>query len=376
MPEVTEVWATAYLQILVLVFVFALGVPALLFQLIVPEDVRQVVHHRWRISGWYAFTFVLALASVLFVWMLHPHASASAPLTAFPLWKSLIANAIVTLVPLMTAFAGLLLFISYKRDRVIQRLEKSLETRYSQTGTWDAPCLQDLLFLGEQGKPGREKELVLNAIVRLAIRAQSQRYYVGCELEELIRGVESVITAQQLGSEKNFCLAAEFLDNIWAGFLRSNTKMYLDAEAAILTLKELSVCAALYRSESTALIFLNTVAAIRPEILLELGMAALNSKSFLIATAALNKLEALTERPSSMTFDEHVANLLGLLACFYSAGTSAQRRCNQFLSRAQKLFSPSLDDCLGSAVAYHYRNSNYVVSDNLSVLRSAMSSVA
>src|SRR5687767_7005560 len=109
MPEVTEVWATAYVQILVLVFVFALGVPALLFQLIVPEDVRQVVHHRWRISGWYASTFLLALASVAFVWVLHPHASAVPALSTFPQWKSVFASVIVTLAPLLAASAGMLL---------------------------------------------------------------------------------------------------------------------------------------------------------------------------------------------------------------------------------------------------------------------------
>lgn len=181
MPEVTEVWATAYLQILVVVFVFALGVPALLFQLIVPEDVRQVVHHRWKISGWYAFTFCLALASASFIWVFHPDQNTASELIPFPPWKSAMANAIVTVVPVLAALAGLLLFISYKRDRVIKRLEKSLERRYSETGTWDPLSLHDLLYLGEQGKSGREKELVLRAIGRLATKAQAQRYYSGCE---------------------------------------------------------------------------------------------------------------------------------------------------------------------------------------------------
>jgi hypothetical protein len=235
--------------------------------------------------------------------------------------------------------------------------------------------LQDLLYLGAQGKPGREKELVLKAIARLARDAQSKEYYQGCELEELIRGVNSVMTARILGSDENFCFAANFLENIWAGFLKSNTKIYLDADATVLTLRELSVSAAIHLSESTALIYLNDVATIRPEILLELGMAALDSKRFLIATAALNKLEALAERPGSMVFDDHIANLLGLLSCFHAAGMSARKRCNQFLSQARNLFSPSLDDCLASAVAYHYRNSNYIVSDNLSVLRSAIDSL-
>lgn len=194
-------------------------------------------------------------------------------------------------------------------------------------------------------------------------------------MEELIRGVDSMLTAQpRLGSDENFCLAAKFLGNVWAGFLRSETKMYLDADAAIRTLRGLSVCAALHKSEATALIYLNDVAIVRPEILLELGIAALDSKRFLIATAALNKLEALAERAGPVTFDDQVANLLGLLSCFHAAGLSARKRCNQFLRQARHLFSPSLDDCLASAQVYHYRNSNYIISDNLLALRRAMTS--
>src|SRR5919205_2083792 len=71
-PPLSEAWATAYVQILITLVVFALGVPALAIQLVVQDDIREVFHRRMRITGWVTSLVVTLLAFVAFVWILHP----------------------------------------------------------------------------------------------------------------------------------------------------------------------------------------------------------------------------------------------------------------------------------------------------------------
>lgn len=371
-PELTEVWATAYLQVLIIIFVFALGIPSLVFQLIVPEDVRHVIHHRWRINAWYVSTVLLALAAIAFIWMIHPHPGA-APM---PAWKLYVASGAVTAIPLFATISGAVVFLSYRRHRVVSKLERDLLSslhpgfwsnwpvfrRFRKPAAWDEESLDDLIYLGANGKSGREKAIVIRALGRLAAEAQVRTDYNGYELEQIIKGLQVVLLNEELyGSDDNFILAAHILQNLRSRMDRN----CLDFAATKVTLTNLANAAVLRLSEPTALVYLEDAAAVDSEILLLMGAAALSTGRFFIATAALNKLEAIAEKTDEIVFNDATANLVGLVGCFYVAGDSTRRRAQEFLLRCKERFRPDLPAVLRRSAEYHYAIGNYRIADNL-----------
>jgi hypothetical protein len=366
-PQLTEAWATAYLQVLIIIFVFALGIPALVFQLIVPEDVRHVIHHRLRIRIWYASTCLLAFASISFVWIFHPHAG----LQPAP-WQSYVASAAVTITPLLALVSGALVFLSYKRNRVVGRLEETVRLQFCRSGVWDEESLDDLIYLGSEGTAGREKELALSALGRLAKEAQSHEFYRGSDLDQVIKGLEATVGGgERRGNDHNFISAAHILQSIW-----TNIKDFdcLDYATTKVTLRNLAISAVRKMSEPTAFVYLEDAATLDSDIVLAIGATALECKSFLIATAALNKLEALAEQAERITFNEQNANLLGLLAAFHVSGGSTRQRAQALLSRSLSNFQPSFPTLLSQAIRYHYGNGNYKISDDLLNLQSESAS--
>jgi hypothetical protein len=70
--EVTELWAVTYLQILIGLLVFAFGVPGVLYEVLIPEPVRLIARRRSG-SRWMPIALsTLGVASLLFIWVLHP----------------------------------------------------------------------------------------------------------------------------------------------------------------------------------------------------------------------------------------------------------------------------------------------------------------
>jgi hypothetical protein len=177
-PQLSETWAAAYVQILITLVVFALGIPALAIQFVVQDDIREVFRRRMRITGWVTSLVVILLAFIAFVWFLHPPFKkvSSAPtyrpveadkqvLVSLPLtvntspamspgstaqdpivaignpivsvpglagedensyMGSLIASVIMTLIPLILIGLGLIQITYLRRQNMIKELEKEI----------------------------------------------------------------------------------------------------------------------------------------------------------------------------------------------------------------------------------------------------------
>lgn len=413
-PRLTEAWATAYLQILVGLFVFALGIPALAFQLIVREDVRHVAQHRMRVRGWLLSTLALFLSSILFVWILHPLSARDENTLAdmYPRTTAYLAAAIVTLTPSLAAWFGVRLISGHRRSEVIKRLARDLKESYATRGYFDKTVFDDLVYLGEHSQGGEEKQAVLDVMAGLARDVQRSRRYEGCELDDLLRGFETVTCNRQYpGDDANFCHAADVLKEVW--FKLRRRTMYSDASVARNTLKNLGLTAVTHKSEQTALAYIDEGAITDSGLVFEIGFAALSAKRFLIAAAALNRLEALAEAANARTerarhvlglWDarraaaleagdektlerraglemavaqraaaarEVAANLFGLVSHFMLAGTSARMRANWFLTRSAGDFPP-LEESLDSAFDYHYLHGRYETSDRIDEFRRSL----
>jgi hypothetical protein len=327
-------------------------------------------------KAWYASTLLLALAAIAFIWIIHPHPG----VTAMPHWKSYVASGAVTAIPLFATISGAVVFLSYRRHRVVSRLEQDLRSsltptfwkklpilrRYGKAEAWDEESLDDLIYLGSQGKSGREKAIVIRALGRLATEAQVRKIYNGYELEQIIKGLQVILLDdRQYGNDENFILAAHILQNIRSKLDRN----CLDFAITKVTLGNLANAAVLRMSEPTALVYLEDAASVDTEILLSIGVSALATARFFVATAALNKLEAIAENNQEIAFNDETANLVGLLGCFYITGDSTRRRAQEFLSKCKLRFRPDVSTILQRSAEYHYNIGNYRIADNLLAIR-------
>lgn len=212
-PPLSEAWATAYVQILITLVVFALGIPALAIQFVVQDDIREVFHRRMRITGWVTSLAVILLAFIAFVWFLHPpfkkvsNALTNSPggadkktqvtiplnVNTSPLMnpnsadrdtvitvgkpivsasgledenetsykESLIASVVMTLIPLVLIGLGLIQTTYLSRQNIIKELEKEIIDDFTSERTLRKGVkrwlvnLRDWLF---KKKPGKKKK--------------------------------------------------------------------------------------------------------------------------------------------------------------------------------------------------------------------------
>jgi hypothetical protein len=358
-PQLTETWGAAYLQILIALLVFAFGVPALILQVTLPEDVRRIIFGRRRMASWLIIMIWLGLFCLAFVWLLHPCPNGSSSD-----WQNILAGAIVTVtIALAIGFWWRNLYTS-ARERIARDLEDSLIKTFRRRGFLEENTLSDLIYLGVHGDPGIEKRLVLEAIDHLAEKVQQSEKYEGDELEDVIRDLETTLTSKDKpGSDRNFSLACTILTCVRNRLEDRGWSSHPDAQLVQSTLGGLGVAAVETKAQSTALAFLEAVASDR-DTLFEMGLVALRAERFHIATAALNKLEALAEFSLPLTADRTV-NLLGLLAHFWNSGISTRRRAESFLARLKDSFSPSLQECVEKSLEYHYGIARYDTADKL-----------
>jgi hypothetical protein len=495
-PPLSEAWATAYVQILITLVVFALGVPALAIQLVVQDDIREVFHRRMKITGWIASLVITLLAFVAFVWVLHPpfkkvggastgRAAGAAdgvvvslPLSVSPppvtnqgseargpvvgvgtptvsspnadddddgqsFTGSLIASIVMTLIPLVLIGLGMIQATYLRRQHIIKELEKEIVGDYTSEQTlikrlWHLPAvfrdwffkkkrgrsrrenrlrrlrttlrayvsviklgprrgkergraltarkkpghiqeegarpleeepLSDLIFLGKNGKAGRDKKLVLDSLNRISIIVQSSPTYQGGELADLIKGIKDIIlNTEQPGSDEDFNNAIVILKGIRHRLsLRGDVSKYLDAGLGTKMLEDLGVEAVKSKSERTAERLLEEASS-SSKTVFRMGLTALDSRNFHTAVLSLNRLESLAGA-KNLTACQETFDLIGLIAHFTVTGTATRMRADQFLSKHLQAFIPSIDVCLRGAYEHHYSSSNFDTADKVLDLR-------
>jgi hypothetical protein len=373
-PQLTESWAGTYLQVIATVLVFALGIPALVLRLAVPEYLRRIIHRRGTMAQWGLLMAAVTLVAVSFVWFLHPCSGAPTPL-----WQHWVAGIAMTGVLVLTILFWWVQLRGHSRDAVIHSLEREAAARtFCHKGTLAERPLADLIYLGEQGEPGYEKAQTLEALDRLAAQVQSVNAYAGDGLEQLVQGIETILVGEEKrGSIRNFQFAARILGHIIVRLQELGLTAAPDMGITLRTLGRLGVAALHLESERAALAFLEPVAsstigkdgAFRSasQELFKIGTLALEAKRFLIAAAALDKLDTLAQQMEQLS-GEVSAGFLGLLAHFWTAGETARRHAQRILSRTEAFFHPSLRECLRSAIEHQIRTTQFDTADKLEIM--------
>jgi hypothetical protein len=413
-PFLTEQWAASYFQILFSALVFAIGIPFLGLQLVMQEDVRHVVTYRqWKLLLWLIIVLMLFLSSVSFIWFLHPgsplakmpdkvapqsaaspqaaaattppakpaqpaDAASPMPTPAPPVagdedgtqyQQALAAGIIITVIPIASLIFGYWLPTNYTRKKVIREFKCDLMREFDKHKALKNETLLKLVYLGEHGNPGIEKNLVLYAFKEVAEHVQKgtgKHQYTGLELADMVKSVRTILEeGSKKGNDDNYKRSAELLESVWTKV--SGDFSNRDATKAAQALEQVGVTAVREKSEEVALIYVMAAVNCGYSVVFKLGVAALEAKRYRPATLALRKLEqlALKEHRGELKETETVSNLLGLLAQYESRGSSAKRVSDAFIAENELKFSPSLERCMETAQNYHFKAGNFDTADKL-----------
>jgi hypothetical protein len=383
-PPFTEQWATTYLQVLFESFLFAFGVPTAIFSLIVDNDIKRVAQTRLKARRYFLATGMLYVAVLIIVWFIHPDQQAGPSQNDAQglgsVLKSVFAASTITILPSIVLFMGWRLNRQFKREKVVERLANELFDKFEEDGNLDSVALKDLSYLGEHGKAGDEKGLVLDVIDQLTRRVQKRvkeknLQYRGFELEALIRHIPAMLDNNiEPGDDRNYRRAVELLANIWR-WLSKRRHITDDALSAREVLRHLALLSVDSTGEETALAYLEVAADCDSHIVFDIGLAAFKSNKYLLAVAALSKLEemagnAVVKNNGMESSRETLSNLLGMTAHFATSGPSGFRRAETSLQLNEELFDPSLRSAFTEAFEYQYQMGRYGTADMITLLAS------
>jgi hypothetical protein len=381
------------------ILLFLIGVPALVVQSIAPE-VRNVVAKRWQhLLLETGMPVVIALVVVGLGLLRHgpwfdmgalPVGVGGSEWFAIPLpkvgdwtWALVLAVMIAT-----ATYTAMRIPHRYGRRAVIIR---SLEKETYRDGILVERSLEDLIALGRQSEAGEDKELVLQALYRLATKMYTRPGYGGDRLELLILGLADVlVSSAQPGNGQNFDTAAQILLHI----TKSAKPPAADVLHAIQTIGALGQAALIHvgplNIRPTAMKYVQALgstvnrhpdnATDVSQALFEIGVVAVRKGQMLIAMAALSDLLMLTQRrrpaPKELSNGasdrklpkELSSDVLGLIAHFWVAGSTARAYAEDKLREVSSSLGQPLDEALEAARRHCARTTQFQVADNITQL--------
>jgi len=366
LPQLTEAWSIAYLQILITLIIFALGIPVFVYQVMAPENIRQIIAKYLKVKLFIinVIVFLIAIFALCFVWYLHPCSASLEPL------KELAGTFIITTALIITLIIWWRFSGKFLRQSVVNSIEKKLKKKIIEDGSILIDEMKDLIILGERSEAGYEKEIVLKAIFNLIKEIQKPLSYSGSNLEYILRDLKKIVGSKDKpGNESDFQLSVDILAAI---LQRLSIKKPLRQGDEILTyqiLKEIGKKSVELKFSKVLLKIVNIVPT-NSGTLFEIGKTAFKARDYSEALKALSKLESLALESTPIE-PQAADDLLGLLAYFWKASGSSKRCAKTFFDMYGDQFS-SLEQCLGQAVESHYMAAGYETADKLIIMKNEL----
>lgn len=382
----TEAWAGAYFQVAAAALLFGIGIPSLVLQAIVSEDIRRIVHRNQPLLKYFSIVAVAVytIITLTFIWV-HPCDNIGDSATIFGIHPRYWDWAAWVMTVAIIGIGGTwYLQVMHRRDRILKRLERECKRTILRTGAPSEQALSDIQYLGEQSQTETESKQALNVIDSIAERIQSHKSYNGYGLSGIIEALESILKINP--SITNAAYGVTISHTMMSRLLISNNKLpppntvaklssSPDMAAALRSLKRIGIIAINehYVRPTLKVIDAATQAChdsdhanvFATTLLLELGATALNCNEYLSAMAAFRRLEVLFQQASSSNklSPDLLAAYLGLLAHFWSSGSTTHKMAMQSLKTSK--FNPKLKVHLESAREYHIKTARFSTADKL-----------
>lgn len=379
------------------IFIFLIGVPAILLQQLAPE-LRKVVRRRKLQLVFFTVLpiFVAGVIVTCGMWLEHVKAqnqiaAQQAHAQAHDAQTSAVADSssalnditqyegqllwvfILTTLVLISGFTAVLLSDRWRREVIIKQMQNRAAKRIPKFGRLVESELHELIQLGKHSSSGSNKELVLEAMSKLACAVQEHQKYDGRQLEVLIMGLSEVLNlGHGTGSAENYRTAADVLSQI---VIESGRARHADDLRVTVHSISILACACLRLNvphlpmkfvEALELLPSNASQAVTAmsETLFEIGSQAIRYDQALVAMAALSKLDGLAQRQPRVE-GELAHDYLSLAAHLWRHGETAQRYVGRMLSGISHLFTLELPEAVHEAHAHCELTAKFVTSDYL-----------
>ena len=355
-------------EVAVTVYVFLLGLPTLVTQIFLPEDLRRMSKKNYagRNNELYLISLILVLILVL------AYVATEALLIIAP--KNTIATVLFITMLVLTLrylFNNLIKSQGY-RARIIEEIKKRILESHRKDGKIDPAFFHDMQYLGIYSKAGTECRIIIDALGEILAELSADGEISYSEQESLSVIIEilcdSVVNSEEPGNRRNL----QDVLSIYISILMDLKRFSTEENQLILgnETRKIRDCTtkialtALKAGYSDLMLSVLTALSLIPKAsdnLFEIGVLALDNRQFSIATKILAKILRRDDHE-----DQANNNYLGLLAHFFAAGESARHYVNRSLtSNRIELTVRELDD----AIEYHYIISKFDTVDRLQGLK-------
>lgn len=376
----TEQFNTDYLYLLVevsvTVYVFLLGLPTLVNQIFLSDDLRRMSNksysgNSWGILSLLTFLLFCIVALAFFSSQQDPLKTATLPFIIK--CKDYIGSGLFLAMTIITArflYTNLIQSNGY-RSKIIGAIRKRILEEYIKNGGIQRSYFDDLEYLGIYSKAGAETRTFIEAVTELLneMKTAPRDLYDGNEsLTKIIEALcLSVTNLTEPGSRPNMIQVLEIYKNLLMDlsyhsteenqlFFGNETRKIKDCTTRI-------ALASLKKDYSDMMPLILNVLTLIPrssDKLFEIGVLALGKEQYRIAT---NVLSEIMDRDNEDYLTMN--NYLGLLAHFYHQGGAA-RTCALHSLETNKI---KLDKTnIKTAQEYHYIMSNFNTVNKLDAL--------
>jgi hypothetical protein len=271
-----------------------------------------------------------------------------------------------------------------RRERIIEKLTQDIIQETKNKERIAGSTFNDLANLGKQCDPGQEREMVLDAFTKLVKATLKKPEYKGDSFEALIDELVHILASnpepKDLG---NYDVAIKVLSAILSA---DNAYMVDDdRQRAVHAISKLGQTLIVhFKSVERDNIILDYIDSLEfaltkekmltevSQALFEIGICAVKEDQDFVTVAILDKMTALAENHLPLP-DEFTADLLGLVAFFWSRGGSRKAFADTKLGEVEKFFSKDVWSALNDARIHCTKTMYFDVADRLSDLLDARS---
>lgn len=373
-----QVFSTDYIYLIVevsvTVYVFLLGLPTLVNQIFLSDDLRRMSNKNYSDSSrWQLLVLTLLLISILVLAYLSAKEGSKESHNAVFDYKDLIATLLFLLMTLLTVwylFANLLRSKGY-RSLIIHSIRKKILQDYNKSGVVQRAYFDDLEYLGIYSKAGAETRTFIESMESLLsdMKDAERNLFDGNPVLTNIIDILclSVTNSVEPGSRPNMAHVLEIYKNLLmelSNYSTEENQLFFGNETRKIKDCTTKIALAYLKKDYSDMmpLILNVLTLIprSSDKLFEIGVLALGKKQYRIAT---NVLSEIMDRHNQDYLKMN--NYLGLLAHFYQEGSAARR----YALHSLEINKINLDNGgIKDAQEYHYIMSNFETVDHLEYL--------
>lgn len=356
-------------EVSVTVYVFLLGLPVLVNQIFLPEDLRRMSKRNYTGNiTWYLALLTILLFVIVFIAYLGSHRKPGTDFFAMDLAVTILFF-LMLFTTLWFLYRQMIRSQGY-RAKIIEVIRKKILKSYRRSGALDKAYLNDLEHLGIYSNRGSETKNVISAledILNYVLESEHDYLHNNALIYLIDTLCHSVTNSVEPGSRNNMVQVLTIYKSILMELAFRSTpenQMIFGNETRRIkdcTTKIARTSLKLDYADMMPLV-LNVLTLIpgSSDKLFDIGMLALGTEQFKIAT---NVLAEIMDRDNQ---DElTLNNYLGLIAHFYFAGSTARRYAKQSLQQNGITINTAE---VKKAIQHHFGLSNFATVDKLEAL--------